>query len=136
MTVKSIKIINGKILKNRKGNLIKYISKKNSFFNGFGEIYFNEIKLKKKKGWNFHKKNTCLIICLVGKVKFHLVDVKNNEIKINLDSKTGKILKIPSKTWFSFESIKGKSLIANLIEKPHNDKEVIKSNKVKNYKIN
>ena len=36
----------------------------------------------------------------------------------------------------SFESIKGKSLIANLIEKPHNDKEVIKSNKVKNYEIN
>ena len=49
MTVKSIKIINGKILKNKKGNLIKYISKKNSFFKGFGEIYFNEIKLKKKR---------------------------------------------------------------------------------------
>tara|TARA_Y100000590_G_C15705309_1_gene1008346 strand:- start:894 stop:1304 length:411 start_codon:yes stop_codon:yes gene_type:complete len=135
MTVKSIKIINGKILKNKKGNLIKYISKKNSFFKDFGEIYFNEIKFKKKKGWNFHKKNTCLIICIVGKVKFHLVDTKNNEAKMNLDSQSGKILKIPPKTWFSFESIKGKSIIANLIDKPHDDKEVTKSKKIKNYKI-
>ena len=56
MTVKSIKIINGKILKNKKLNLIKYISKKNSFFKGFGEIYFNEIKLKKKKRLEFSQK--------------------------------------------------------------------------------
>jgi len=136
MTVKSIKIIKGKILKNKKGNLIKYISKKNSFFKNFGEIYFNEIKFGKKKGWNFHKTNTCLIICLIGKVEFHLVDTKNKEKKIILDAKSGKILKITPKIWFSFKSIKGKSLIANLIENPHNDKEVIKSNKVKNYKIN
>ena len=56
MTVKSIKIINGKILKNKKGNLIKYISKKNYFFKCFGEIYFNEIKFKKKKAGIFTKK--------------------------------------------------------------------------------
>ena len=54
---------------------------------------------------------------------------------MNLDSQSGKILKIPPKTWFSFESIKGKSIIANLIDKPHDDKEVTKSKKIKNYKI-
>ena len=35
----------------------------------------------------------------------------------------------------NFESISGKSLIANLIERVHSDKEIIKSDKVKNYFI-
>ena len=32
MTVKSIKILKNKIFKNKKGHLIKYISKKDKFF--------------------------------------------------------------------------------------------------------
>ena len=58
MTVKSIKIINNKIIKNKKGDVIKFLNKKNNLFRGFGEIYFSEIKKNHTKGWNFHKKNT------------------------------------------------------------------------------
>ena len=46
MTVKSIKIFSSKIIKNNKGNLIKYVSSYDKFYEGFGEIYFNEIKIK------------------------------------------------------------------------------------------
>ena len=70
MTVNKIKIFNGKIFKNKSGNLIKYISKKNIYFRKFGEVYFNHIKFKKTKGWIRHKKNNCLIQCVKGKVKF------------------------------------------------------------------
>ena len=49
MTVKKIKIYTNKIIKNKKGNLIKFVSRKDSFFKKFGEVYFNEIKYKKKR---------------------------------------------------------------------------------------
>ena len=61
MTVKLIKIFKNKIVRNKKGNIIKYVALNNKFFKRFGEIYFNEIYLNKKKGWNLHKKNVCLI---------------------------------------------------------------------------
>ena len=135
MTVKSIKLLNKKIFKNPKGDLIKYISKKDFFYRKFGEIYFTEIKKNKKKGWIKHKKNQCLIICLVGKVKFHLIDKFDKEKKFILKEKSGKILLIPPKVWFSFQSVNKNSLIANLINLPHFDKEVEKSKKIKKYKI-
>ena len=135
MTVRLIKIYKNNIINNKKGDLVKYVSRKNFFFKKFGEIYFNHIKLKKTKGWNYHRKNTCLLICVWGKVKFHFVDKNGKERKIILDSKLGKILKLPPKIWFSFKSLKTQSIIANLIENPHRDSEVIKKNKIKNYLI-
>ena len=135
MTVKKIRIFKNKIIKNKKGNLIKFISTKDSFFKKFGEVYFNEINYKKKKGWIKHIKNNCLIQCVYGKVEFHLIDEKDKESKYILKSNSGNILKISPNTWFSFKSLVKKSIIANLIEYPHKDSEVIKSNKIKNYSI-
>lgn len=132
MTVKLIKIIKNKIIKNKKGNLIKYISKKNNFFKKFGEVYFNEVNLNKTKGWTLHKRNKCLIICILGKLKFEFIDNKFNKKVIFLESNTGKIIIIPPKIWFSFKSIKKKSIIANFIEQPHDDREIKKENNIKN----
>jgi hypothetical protein len=49
MIVNKIKIFKNKVIKNKNGNLIKYISKENYFFKRFGEVYFNHIKFRKKK---------------------------------------------------------------------------------------
>jgi len=135
MTVKSIKILKNKIFKNKKGHLIKYISKKDKFFKKFGEVYFNEIKLNSTKGWILHKKNICLIICVSGEVKFTFIDSKLNEKKITLKSNSGKIIKIPPKIWFAFKGKKKNSIIANFIETSHNDSEVLKKQLIKNYLI-
>ena len=135
MTVKLIKIFKNKIIRNKKGNITKYVALNNKFIKRFGEIYFNEIHLNKKKGWILHKRNICLILCIFGKVKFHFIDNKLNERIISLKSGTGKIIKIPPKIWFSFQSIEKKSIIANFIERPHHDNEVLKKNTVKNYFI-
>lgn len=135
MTVKKVKIYKNKIINNNKGNIIKYISKKSKFFHKFGEIYFNEIKFKKKKGWIKHLKNNCLFQCVTGKVKFHVIDKKDNEKFFILESNSGKILKIPPGIWFSFTSLKKKSIIVNMINEPHDDQEVIKSKKIKKYLI-
>ena len=135
MTIKKVRIFKNKIIKNKKGHLIKFVSTKNLFFKKFGEIYFNEINFKKQKGWNKHLKNNCLIQCVYGKVKFHLIDKLSKEKKYILKCGSGSILRIPPNVWFSFRSLEKKSIIANMIESPHRDLEVIKSNKIKNYLI-
>ena len=46
---KLIKLKDYKIIKNKKGNIIKFLNKKNKLFQGFGEIYFSELKVNKRK---------------------------------------------------------------------------------------
>ena len=131
MTVKLIKTYKIKKFKSIKGEIIKYVSKKDKYFKNFGEVYFNIIKKNQTKGWNLHKKNICLAMCLVGKVRFHLIDLKNKEFKIVLSSTSKKIIKIPPKVWFSFKSLNVDSMIVNLIDDIHSDNEVQKNIKVK-----
>tara|TARA_Y100000816_G_C26082528_1_gene570762 strand:+ start:931 stop:1332 length:402 start_codon:yes stop_codon:yes gene_type:complete len=131
MTANKIRIFKGKVFKNNLGNLIKYISSNSSFFRKFGEVYFNHIKFKRTKGWIRHKKNSCLIQCVHGKVKFVLVDKKENKKTLTLNSKTGDILLIPPKIWFSFTSVLKDSIIVNTLEKPHNDSEIEKRSQLK-----
>ena len=130
-----MKALKNKVIKSSKGSIVKYLSTKSKFFKRFGEIYFNEINHKKKKGWISHKKNVCLFICVFGKVKFHIIDKRKKEKFFILPATTGKILKILPNNWFSLESLKGKSIIANILEYPHQDNEVQKSDIIKNYKI-
>ena len=58
MKIIGLKKIKIKIINNKKGDILKFISKKSNFFKSFGEIYFTEINYKQTKGWNLHKKNT------------------------------------------------------------------------------
>ena len=135
MTVNKIKISNRKVFSNSKGSVIKYVSKRDIFFKNFGEIYFNKVKNNKKKGWILHKKNFCIFFCIYGKVKFHFIDDLNKEKKIILNDKSNKVIICPPKIWFSIEGKFKESIITNLINSPHSDKEVVKTNKIKNYII-
>lgn len=135
MRVNNIRLIKRKCFTSPKGQVLKYISKKENFFTGFGEIYFNKIYNKKIKGWILHKKNTCIFYCVVGTVKFHFIDGFGKEKKIILKEKSSKIIIVPPKIWFSIESKEKLSTVANLISIPHSDKEVVKSEKVKSYTI-
>mgnify|MGYP001197475547 CR=1 FL=1 len=128
MTAKRIKVYKNKIFKNKLGNLVKYISKKDKFYKKFGETYFNYIKYKKIKGWIKHKKNSCLMQCVYGKILFKLVDHNNKKSQIILKSNSGDVLFIPPKVWFSFQSLFKTSILVNTIEEPHNDKEIDKRN--------
>ena len=131
MTVKSIKIFKGKLIKNKKGNIIKFTNKKYNFFEKFGEMYFSEIKINKTKGWNFHKKNTCLITVPFGKVKFITFNPINKKMQtFVLSDKNNYIIKIPPNFWFSFSSLVKKSLIANILNNVHSQNEVRKESKI------
>ena len=141
MKITGVKNITAKVFKNQKGDLIKFISKKNLHFKSFGEIYFNEINYKKKKGWIKHKKNQCIFTVAYGEIDFKLIDDrkksktfgKENNVKLN--KKKHSILIIPPGVWFSFTTLKKKSILVNLINSVHSDSEILKSNKIKNYLI-
>jgi len=141
MKISGVKISDLKVIKTPKGDILKYLSKKNKFFQGFGEIYFSEIKKQKTKGWNYHKRNSCAIAVPFGRVKFHLIDGRkksktfNKELQILISKKNFKLLIIPPGIWFSFKSLDKISIVANLLNKIHSKTETKKSNIIKNIKI-
>ncbi len=127
MSLNKIKIIKLKKIKNKKGDILKYISSKNKYFKKFGEIYFTEIKYNQTKGWNFHKKSQCLISVPFGKVKFTFANNLNGKKKIKIIGRNNySLIVLPPKIWFNFKSLDKLSLVANTINFIHNDKETLK----------
>ena len=127
MSLKKIKIIPLKISKNIKGDILKYLEKNNKYLKKFGEIYFTEIKKNKTKGWNFHKKNQCLISVPFGNVKFTFVKKFNSKKKIiTIGKKNHSLIIVPPGNWFKFESLEKISLVVNTLDNIHSDKETLK----------
>ena len=141
MKIIGVKKITGKIFKNSKGDLLKFVSKKNKHFKSFGEIYFNEIKNKKRKGWIKHKKYQCIFSVPFGEIDFILIDDRatsksfGKKIKITLKRENNESMIVPPGIWFSFTTNKKKSILANVINGIHSDKEIEKSNLIKNILI-
>ena len=141
MKITGVKKIETKTFKNPKGDLLKFVSKKSSYFKSFGEIYFTEINYKKEKGWIKHKKNQCIISVAYGEVNFKLIDDRKKsktfgkEECIKLNKNKHSVLIIPPGVWFSFTTFKKRSILVNLINSVHSDNETLRSNKVKNHYI-
>ena len=122
-----IKIYKLNKLKNLKGDVLKYLNKNNKYFKKFGEIYLTEIKKKKIKGWNFHKKCQCLLTVPVGKVKFEFAEkISGRKKVIIIGKKNYSIIVVPPRIWFNFTSLEKISLVVNTINEIHNNKETLK----------
>jgi dTDP-4-dehydrorhamnose 3,5-epimerase-like enzyme len=127
MCLSKIKTIKLKISTNPKGDVLKYLTKKNKYFKKFGEVYFTEIKKNKFKGWNFHKKSWCLLAVPYGKVKFTFAENINSKKKtIIIGKKKYFIIVVPPRIWFNFMSIKKISLVVNTLNHVHNKNETLK----------
>ncbi len=128
-----------KDIKGKKGNLLKFVSRKDKFFKKFGEIYFSEIKYGKTKGWNYHKKNKCHLSVISGRVRFHILKKKGEKTyfsqKVTISRKNYSMMIIPPKTFFSFKGLDSKNIIANFMENYHDPKETLKFSEVKNIQI-
>ena len=127
MSLSKIKIIKLKISTNPKGDVLKYLTRKNIYFKKFGEVYFTEIKKNKVKGWNFHKKCWCLLAVPYGKVKFTFAENINSKKKtILIGKKNYSLIVVPPRIWFNFMSIKKISLVVNTLNHVHNKNETLK----------
>ena len=127
MSLSKIKTIKLKISTNPKGDILKYLTKKNKYFKKFGEVYFTEIKKNNIKGWNFHKKCWCLLAVPYGKVKFSFAKNINTKKKIIIIGRENySIIVVPPRIWFNFISIKKISLVVNTLNQIHNKNETLK----------
>ena len=127
MSLNKIKTIKLKISTNPKGDVLKYLTRKNKYFKKFGEVYFTEIKKNKIKGWNFHKKCWCLLTVPYGKVKFTFAkNIDSKKKIIIIGKKKYSIIVVPPRIWFNFMSIKKISLVVNTLNHVHNKNETLK----------
>jgi len=132
MKINGLKKIKIKIIKNNKGDILKFISSKNQYYKKFGEVYFSEIKKDQTKGWNLHTKYKCFLSVLSGSVTFNFEDNRlksktyKSKMKITLQKKNYGILIVPSNIWFTFKGNKNNSIIVNALNYPHNKLETRK----------
>ena len=127
MGLSKIKIIKLKVSTNPKGDVLKYLTRKNKYLKKFGEVYFTEIKKNMVKGWNFHKKCWCLLAVPYGKVKFTFAKNINSKKKIIIIGKKNySIIVVPPRIWFNFMSIEKISLVVNTLNHVHNKNETLK----------
>lgn len=127
MSLDKIKVIKLKIIKNSKGDLLKYLDRKNKYFKKFGETYFTEIKKDKIKGWNYHKKLYSFITVPFGKVKFTFAEnIKKRKRNIIVGKENYLLIIVPPGLWFKFESLTKLSLIANTLNGIHKSSETLK----------
>tara|TARA_A100001037_G_C14869497_1_gene508886 strand:+ start:324 stop:728 length:405 start_codon:yes stop_codon:yes gene_type:complete len=127
-----IKLLKNKIISNELGSIYKFISTNSLYYKGFKESYFTSVKYRKIKGWNYHKKITCNIIVIKGKIEFSFKDEYFNDIylenkKLILSDNLNYRLVIPPKIWFSFKGKKkGENIILNLTNKIYDKTELLK----------
>ena len=127
MTLNKIKVVKLKVIKNSKGDILKYISDDNFFFKKFGETYFSEINYNQTKGWNCHLKCQSLLAVPFGKVKFTFAENINKKKKtITISRKNYSLIILPPGIWFNFKSLYKTSLVVNTLNKKHDDKETLK----------
>ena len=126
MSLNKVKIIKLTKIENKKGDILKIINKKSKHFKNFGEIYFSQIKKNQIKGWNLHKKFYCHIIICYGDIILKLKNQKSKIKRIRLLFSNPKLIIIPPKIWFSFESKKKNSMLLNILSGVHDQKETLK----------
>ena len=134
-TSDKIKVKNLKIIKLHTGNIM-YILKKNELKKwNFKEAYFSKVKFGKIKAWKYHKKMTLNLVVPLGRVKFVFYFPEDQRFKaVEIGEKKYARLTVPPKIWFGFKGMsKPESIILNLVNFNHSQKEILrkKKNKIK-----
>lgn len=133
MNIKDIIITELKIIKDERGKVMHMLRNDSSVFENFGEIYFSTIYKDAVKAWHLHKEATLNYACVSGKVKLVLYDdrvdssSKATYEEIILTPKKYFLITIPPNIWNGFKGLEeGESIIANCLNLPHNEKEMVR----------
>lgn len=123
-------LIQGKVIKHPKGNILKTLDSKKINFKKIREIYFSWVANKKIKAWKYHKKMMIFVAVPHGNVKFVFFNIKKKNFQsITIGEKNYQILKIKPKTWFGFQGVsKNKSLVMSCTTLVHLKKEILRKN--------
>ncbi len=131
--IEGIKISPLKIISDNRGSVMHMLRNDSKVFEKFGEIYFSTIFKEKIKAWHLHKEATLNYACVYGKVKLALFDERKTsktfgtyqELILSPDNYF--LITIPPNIWNGFKGIsEGHSIIANCLNLPHNEKEMVR----------
>ena len=132
--IKGIKITPLKIITDDRGSVMHMMRNDSNIFEKFGEIYFSTILKDKIKAWHLHKEATLNYACVYGNVKLVLFDERKNsetygvyqELFLSIENYS--LITIPPNIWNGFKGLyKEYSIIANCLNLPHNEREMIRS---------
>lgn len=131
--IEGVKITKLKILRDRRGSVLTMLRSDSKVYESFGEIYFSTIFYNSIKAWHFHKKAVLNYACIKGKVKLILYDDRKNSKSFGkydeyiLTPKKYFLITIPPLIWSGFKGLyQQESIIANCINLPHDEKEMIR----------
>lgn len=109
------------------GDVFHAMNKGDIGFNGFGEVYFSNIKQGSVKAWKQHKKMTLNIIVPLGEIRFVLFDeISNTFQQINLSLDNYYRLTVPPMLWMGFQGMADNSMLVNIANIQHDPNEVNK----------
>ena len=128
-----VKITPLKIISDDRGSVMHMMRNDSKVFDKFGEIYFSTIFKGKIKAWHLHKEATLNYACVYGEVKLVLFDERNGSStfgeyqEILLSLKNYNLITIPPNIWNGFKGCNDQfSIIANCLNLPHNEKEMVR----------
>jgi dTDP-4-dehydrorhamnose 3,5-epimerase len=138
--IAGVKITPLKQIRDNRGKIMHMLRSDSSIFKSFGEIYFSTINSKIIKGWHLHKEATLNYACISGKVELALFDdrveskTKGKYQKIFLSPDDYSLVTIPPFIWNGFKGLyQGESIIANCLNQPHDENEMVRKIPDDNY---
>ena len=138
--IEGIKITPLKQIKDSRGKIMHMLRSDSPIFENFGEIYFSTVNPKIIKAWHLHKEATLNYVCIRGKVELGLFDdrkqskTKGEYQKIILSPDDYFLVTIPPFIWNGFKGLfKEESIIANCLNQPHDENEMVRKDPEDNY---
>ena len=138
--IHGVKISKLKIISDNRGKVMHMLRNDSPVFKSFGEVYFSTIYESKIKAWHLHKESYLNYACIFGEVKLALFDDRNQS-KTNgkyqtiiLSPDDYFLITIPPYIWNGFKGLSSdESIIANCLDQPHDEKEMVRRNPEDNY---
>lgn len=124
-------------ISDKRGKIVKFLSKNSKNFKRFGEIYLSYVKYKSIKAWKMHSIASLNLMVIKGEVKFVFFDDKKKIFKkLSLKENSNKSIYIPKGLWFGFMGLKKSgSVIISLSTHIFHKKEINRKN-LKEIKFN
>lgn len=138
--ISGVKITQLKQIKDERGKIMHMLRNDSEIFKKFGEIYFSTINPNAIKAWHLHKEATLNYVCILGKAKLVLYDdreessTKGQYQELIISPEDYFLTTIPPLVWNGFKSEhSSESIIANCLDLPHNEKEMVRRDPLDQY---
>ena len=133
--IKDVVITSLRKIPDERGSIAHMLRSDAKHFIKFGEIYFSTVTKNGIKAWHLHKEATLNYVCVKGAVKLVLFDdrslssTKGKYQEFILSPKNYFLITIPPNIWNGFKNLDNEeSIIANCLNIPHNEKEMVREN--------